>query len=135
MTTTVAPKIDFEKLREIMKDLALKDIVPMLLTSVGFLKISGQFLIVIGNIQKRNKELYEFAMKVGENPEAFLALFVDRVPEEKLKPFIELILRLSSIQTKMKDFKALNADEKIILGKELKEIATKMNELLKELEK
>lgn len=134
MTVNTVPKIDFDKFKEIMKELTLKDMLPVALSTVEFLKDFGEFLIAIGNLQKKSEKASDILFKIGEEPGAFLALLVDKIPEDKLKPLVELSLRLSSLQTRLKDFKNLSVEEKILSGKEFKKIANEMSKMLKRVE-
>lgn len=132
MTINSTSKIDFAEFKSVMKDLTFEDILPVVLSTIDFLKDFGEFAKGVGTIQKKSERASEMIFKIGEEPEAFLALLVYKIPQEKLKPLVELTLKLSSVQTRMKEFKNLNADEKILLGEEFKQIATELSKMLKQ---
>lgn len=129
------PKISLDKYREATKDLTLLDILPIAITTISSLRDLGDFSIAAGTLQKKHPEAYETFQQIGEEPQAFLSILVDKIPEEKLKPLVEVSLELAMVQMKMSKFVQLSPDEKISAGKELKEVSTKLNKLLEEMKK
>jgi len=126
-------KTEFEKLKEVFKTLSISDVNPVVLASVNAIRDLGEFVEAIGKLQKKNKEAYDLISQLGQKPETFLMSFVDKIPEDKLKPLIELSLKMMAIQTELKDFDSLTADRKIELGSELKKAATDMTKIIGEL--
>lgn len=115
---------DFEKFKEIFKTLKTSDVVPIIVASINAFKNIGEFAEASGQLEKKNKETYDRIAQISEqSPEALLLSFIDKIPEDKLRLIVEWTLRMSTIQDRMKDFKHLTADQKIKLGKEIKEIA------------
>ena len=129
----VKPEIDFEKFKKVTEKLALADMLPIVISTINSLKEFAEFIIAIGVLQQKNQEAYEFIEQVGEQPQAFLAVLVDRIPPEKLKSLIENSLEMSSIQSKMSQFQKLSSVDKVALGEKLREIAQKLSASLEEL--
>jgi hypothetical protein len=92
-------------------------------------------VIATGHLQKKSQKAYETIQQLGEEPQAFLAILVNKIPEEKLKPLVELTLEMSMLQLKMSNFKNLTADEKIVAGEQLKKVASKIGNLLEEMKR
>jgi len=132
----LAPKTeaqtDFEKIKEVFKNLSLADINPIVLASVSAIRDMGEFSEAIGNLEKKNREAYSLFSKLGQQPETFLMSFVDKIPEDKLRSLLELSLKMVSIQTELKNFDALTADRKIELGQELKKVADNLTKIIGE---
>jgi len=128
-------KIDLEKFKEAIKDLTLQDILPIVVATVNSFRELGEFVIATGHLQKKSQKAYEVIEQLGEEPQAFLAVLVDKIPEEKLKPLVELTLEMSMLQLKLKDFAKSTAEEKIAMGEQLKELSLKINKLLEEMKK
>ena len=126
-------KTDFEKIKEVFKTLSMSDLNPVLLASVGTIRNLGEFVEAIGNLEKKNKEAYELMSQFGQQPETFLMSLVDKIPEGKLRPLLELSLKMVTIQTELKDFGTLTADRKIELGKELKKAADSITKIIGEI--
>jgi hypothetical protein len=129
----VKPKIDFEKFKKATGELALSDVLPIAIATIDSLREFGEFVIAVGNLQKKSQDAYEVIQQMGEEPQAFLAVLVDKIPIEKLKPLIELSLEMSSVQSKLAEFPKLPSDEKVSLGEKLKDLAQKMSIALGEL--
>lgn len=127
---------DFEKLKELFKKVDTQYFVPIVVASINMFKNVGEFTEAIGNLQKNNEEAYDIVFKLSEqNPETLLLSFVNKIPEEKLRPIVELTLKMATIQNQLKDLKKVSADKKIKLGKEIQEIANSLIQLLGELPK
>lgn len=135
MTVETKSKSDFDKFKEATKDLTLADILPIVIAAIDSLRDLGEFSVASGNLQKKNAEAYDIIVKIGEHPEAFLALLVEKIPEEKLKPLVELSLKMAAIQSKINQFPQLTAEEKIAIGQELKGVASELSRLLEEMKK
>ena len=126
-------KTDFEKVKEVFKTLSISDINPIALASINSIRDVGEFVEAIGKLEKKNKEAYDLISQLGQRPETLLMSLVDKVPEDKLKPLIELSLKMVSIQTELMDFNNLTADQKIELGGELKKVAIDITKIIGEL--
>ena len=126
-------KTDFEKLKEVFKTLSISDINPIALASINSIRDIGEFVEAIGKLEKKNKEAYDHISQLGQRPETVLMSLIDKVPEDKLKPLIELSLRMVAIQTELMDFNNLTADQKIELGGELKKVAIDITKIIGEL--
>ena len=67
-------------------------------------------------------------------PRQVLLQFIDRIPEDKLKPLIEFSLKLSSVQNELKNLKKdLSADQKVELGIKLKTITEGFTKIIEDL--
>jgi hypothetical protein len=126
-------KTDFDRLKEAFAGITISDVRPIVLASVSSLRDIGEFIEAIGKLQKKSKLAYELINEIGENPEAILLQFIDRLPEEKLRSMIEYSLKLSSIQAELKNFKDLSADQKIELGAKMKELTEGFAKIIGEL--
>ncbi len=125
---------DFEKFKEIFKTLKTSDVIPIIIASINAFKNVGEFAEASGQLEKKDKETYDRISQISEqSPEALLLSFIDKIPEDKLRLIVEWTLRMSTIQERMKDFKRLTADQKIKLGKEIKEIADNLVKTIGEL--
>jgi len=124
-------KFDVEEMRKSLEEVTIEDILPMVLVSIDLLRVSGDMLIATGKLQNKSQKLYDYALKVGEDPQSFLAMFVEKIPAEKLKPLLNLMLRLTSVFSRMKDSEKLNGNEKIALGEELVQISDEMKRIIK----
>jgi len=128
-----ATKTDFEKIKEVFKTLTMSDLNPIVLASIRAIRDVGEFVVVIGKLEKKNKEAYDLVSQLGQQPETFLMTLIDKMPEDKLKPLLELSLRMVTIQTELKAFDTLTADRKIELGQELEKTADGMSKIIGEL--
>jgi hypothetical protein len=126
-------KTDFDRLKEAFTGITISDVRPIVLASVSSLRDIGAFIEAIGKLQKKSNIAYELINEMGENPEAILLQFIDRLPEEKLRSMIEFSLKLSSIQAELKNFKDLSADQKIELGAKMKELTEGFAKIIGEL--
>lgn len=126
-------KTDFEKIKEVFKTLTMSDLNPVLLASVGTIRNLGEFIEATGNLEKKNKEAYDLMSQFGQQPETFLMSLVDKIPEDKLRPLLELSLKMVTIQTELKAYGTLTADRKIELGQELKKAADSMTKIIGEI--
>ena len=132
----VENETDFEKLKELFSSVSTLDIVPIVVASINMFKNAGEFTEAIGHLQKKNQKMYDIITEITEHsPESLLVSFIDKIPEEKLRPFIELTLKLATIQNQLQDLKKLSAEKKIKLGGELKEIASQLIVALGDMEK
>lgn len=129
----VQAKTDFEKLKEVFATLSISDVKPVMLASINSIRDVGDFVEATGHLEKKNKEAYDLFSRLGQQPETFLMTLVDKIPEDKLKPLLELSLKMVAIQTELKDFNTLTADRKIELGMELKKAAISMTDIMGEL--
>jgi len=129
------PKIDFERFKETINQLTLLDVLPIAIATIDSLREFGEFVIAIGNLQQKSQSAYEVILQIGDEPQAFLAVLVNKIPEEKLKPLVELSLEMASIQSKLVDFAKLSGEEKVVVGEKLKEAARKMSSMLQEMKK
>jgi ketol-acid reductoisomerase len=127
------PKIDFDQVKQAINQLTLLDILPIAIATINSLREFGEFVIAIGNLQQKSQSGYEVVLQVGGEPQAFLAVLVDKIPQEKLKPLVELSLEMGSIQSKLVDFAKLSSIEKVEIGEKLKEAARKMSTILQEM--
>ena len=130
MVVETKPKIDLEKFKEAMKTLTLQDLLPIAISTVNSLREFGEFAVATGKLQMKSQQVYDIILQVGEEPQTFLAALVDKIPEDKLKPLVELSLEIAMIQLKMSKFAQMSAEEKIAVGEQLKQVALKVNELL-----
>lgn len=135
MTVETKPKTEIDKFKEATKDLTLVDVLPVAIATINSLRDLGEFFVATGSLQKKSASAYDTILKIGEQPEAFLALLVDKIPEEKLKPLVELTLKMAAIQSKFSQFRELTAEEKITIGQELKGVASELSRLLEETRK
>jgi hypothetical protein len=135
MTIVEAEKeTDFEKLKAVFKSLKTADVIPIVIASVNAFKNIGEFAEASGNLEKKNKQTYALVSQFSEQtPEALLLSIMDKIPEDKLKSIVESTLKMSTIQFRMKDFKNLTADQKIKLGKEIKDVADNLVKTIGEL--
>jgi len=125
---------DFEKLKVVLKSLKTSDVIPIVIASVNAFKNIGEFAEASGQLEKKDKETYKLISQFSEQtPEALLLSIMDKIPEDKLKSIVEYTLKMSTIQFRMKDFKNLTADQKINVGKEIKEIADNLVKTIGEL--
>lgn len=125
---------DFEKLKVVLKSLKTSDVIPIVIASVNAFKNIGEFAEASGQLEKKDKETYKLISQFSEQtPEALLLSIMDKIPEDKLKSIVEYTLKMSTIQFRMKDFKNLTADQKIKVGKEIKEIADNLVKTIGEL--
>jgi hypothetical protein len=125
---------DFEKLKEVLKSLKTSDVIPIVIASINAFKNVGEFAEASGQLEKKNKETYDLISQFSEQtPEALLLSFINKIPPEKLKSIVEWTLKMSTIQAKMKNFKNLTADQKIKLGRDIKEIADNLIKTIGEL--
>jgi hypothetical protein len=90
-------------------------------------------VIATGKLQGKSQKAYDAIHQAGEEPQAFLAILVDRVPKEKLKLLVDLTLKMTLIQSQMATFDALSATEKVAIGEELKKVASELTKLLEEI--
>jgi hypothetical protein len=125
---------DFEKLKEVFKSLKTSDVIPIVIASINAFKNIGEFAEASGELEKKNKETYDLISEVSEQtPEALLLSFINKIPEDKLRSIIEWTLKMSTIQNRMKNFKNLTANQKIKLGRDIKEIADNLVKTIGEL--
>lgn len=101
--------------------------------SIVYLKSLGTFAKKIGEVEKKHPEALKIMEKIS-SPE-ILTEFVSKAPPEIVVGMLKILIRASSLSTKMgKDLSALTADEKISVGKELIALANEMSELMKMVE-
>ena len=127
------PKTDFEKMKETFKALNFADIRPIVLATVDTLRDAGVFTEEIGKLEKKNKESYDLMVNMSVNPETVMMSFIEKIPNDKIKPLITLYLKISAVQTALKNVQTLSADQKITLGGQLKELANELTKLIEEL--
>lgn len=130
MTVETRQKIDLDKLKEAMSEVALTDILPLMIAAIDSLRELGSFAIATGKLQMKSQSAYDVIHQAGEEPQAFLAILVDKVPEEKLKPLVDLTLKMTLIQSQLVTFDALPAAEKVAIGEELRTVSLEMTKLL-----
>lgn len=135
MTVLEAENItDFEKLKEVFKKLKTSDVIPIVIASIDTFKSVGEFTESLGKLEKKDKELFDILYQLSQQtPEMLLLSIIDKIPEDKLKSMIEWSLKLTTMQNKLNNFNKLSADEKISLGRDMKEISTKLIEIISEL--
>ena len=133
MTVGTKQKIDLDKFKEAMAEVALTDILPLMIATIDSLRELGSFAIATGKLQMKSQKAYDAIREAGEEPQAFLAILVDKVPEEKLKALVDLTLKMTLIQSQMATFDALPATEKVAIGEELKAVASELTTLLEEM--
>lgn len=124
---------DFEKLKKAFKTMSIIDVKPIVLASINTMKNIGEFTEAIGKLEKKNPESYDTIAELSERPETVMMSFIDKVPDEKLKPLISLTLELATIQNDLNNIKSLSADKKIELGRALKMVAIKITKLIGEI--
>jgi hypothetical protein len=124
---------DFDSVKTAFQSISLSDIRPIILSSIHMLQDVGEFSEASGNMEKKSKKAYDFMTRLGEQPEALLVQFIDKIPDDKLKPLIAYSLKIASLQEQLKDFKNVPAERKITLGKELKEVANKLAKLVEDI--
>jgi len=132
MTQKTPSNITYEEIKEAFKELTLEDIRPIAISITEFLRDFGEFIKNVGTLQKKSEKASEILFGTSEEPEAFLALLVEKIPADRLKPLVQLSLRLSAAQTKLKRLKDSSIEEKLRLGEEFKQIAEKLAEILEE---
>jgi hypothetical protein len=135
MSVKTTSKTNFDEIKEALKELTLEDVRPIALSLIEFMKNFGEFVIGIGHLQKKSEKASEIIFRIGEEPEAFLALLIDKIPEDRLKTLIELSLKLSALQTSLQKYKSLSAEEKVHLGEEFKETAEEMANMFRDVKK
>lgn len=133
MTQKTSSNFTLDEIREAFKDLTLGDILPLTLSYMEFLKNLGDYIVNIGKLQGKSEKASQVMFWSGEEPEAFLALLVDKIPEDQLKPLVQLSLKLSSVQVKLNKLRELSSEEKISLGEEFKQIAKEIMTVLSRL--
>jgi hypothetical protein len=130
MTVETKQKIHLDKFKEAINEIALTDILPIVIAAIDSLRELGSFAIATGKLQMKSQRAYDAIRQVGEEPQAFLAVLVDRVPEEKLKALVDLTLKMTLIQSQMVTFNAMPAAEKVAIGEELRTVASALTKLL-----
>ena len=130
MVVETKPKIDLDKFKEAMNEIALIDILPIVIATIDSLRELGTFAIATGKLQMKSQKAYDAFRQTGEEPQAFLAILVDKVPEEKLKHLVDLTLKMTLIQSQMAAFNELSATEKVAVGEELRTVASELTTLL-----
>jgi hypothetical protein len=133
MAVATKAKIDLDKFKEAMNEIALVDILPIMIATIDSLRELGAFAIATGRLQMKSQKAYDAIHQAGEEPQAFLAILMDKIPEEKLKPLVALTLKLTLIQSQMATFEALSAPEKVALGEELRTVSSELTKLLEEM--
>ena len=126
-------KTDFDRLKEAFASITISDVRPIILAGISSIRDIGVFIEATGRLQKKSDMAYELITEMGENPETVLLQFIDRIPEDKLKPLIEFSLKLSSVQNELKNLKDLSADQKIELGIKLKTITEGFTKIIEDL--
>jgi hypothetical protein len=132
-TAEVNAETSFDKIKEAFRSLSISDIRPIILSSIHTMQDVGEYSEACGQLEKKNKDAYDLMARLGEQPETILMQFIDKIPNDKLKPLIALSLKLTAIQERLKNFQSLSADEKITLGRELKTAAIALSKLVEEL--
>jgi hypothetical protein len=127
------PKIDLDKFKEALNEIALTEILPIVIATINSLRELGEFAIATGKLQMKSQKAYDAFQQVGEEPQAFLAILVDKVPQEKLKTLVDLTLKMSLIQLQMSKFNTLSAVDKVTAGETLKAVASELAKLLEEM--
>jgi len=131
--TETKPKIDLDKFKEALNELALTDILPIMIATINSLRELGEFSIASGKLQMKSQKAYDAIQQVGEEPQAFLTILVDKVPGEKLKTLVDLTLKMSLIQSQISKFNTLSAVDKVTAGETLKAVASELTKLLEEM--
>lgn len=120
------PSVDLQKLRTVMRQVKSEDMEPLIDAFLGMLEAFGKMMIGVGNLQKNSPDAYEYAREIGENPQAFLSIMIEKMPSARLKKGVQAFLELLSIMPKMRMFDDLPADEKIQLGEQVIDIVKRL---------
>ena len=130
----VKPKNDFEKLKEAFKTLSINDVKPIFFASINTMKDLGEFTEALGKFEKKNPESYKNIADLSERPETVFISLLDKIPANKFKPIVSLVLELVKVQNELNNIKSLSADKKIELGRALQEVANKIIKNVGEIE-
>lgn len=106
------------------------DLLYILDAFIIFLKEYASFIGRIGEIEKKNPDLFKRMMEFS-SPE-ILEKFIEQVPPEIAGLLLKTFIRMAKL-SQVKDVMALSADQKIEHSKEIELIMKDMLELLKTL--
>ena len=88
----------------------------------------GDYLISIGNVEKGDPEFKLFLDKM-KSDSSYFDRMIKEMPPELSKEFLFIFIKMTALQDKAKEIDKLSPDDKIKLGKELKELGKKLKEL------
>jgi len=88
---------------------------------------AGDFLFVLGSLEKDNPQYTEIIESIRKNPAQINSLLAE-LPPKKATVFLGIIMKLGLVFNQYKNEK-LTAEDKIDLGKQLKEIAKELRGL------
>jgi len=91
---------------------------------------SGDFLVVWGKTENKNPDHLKLMKELSENPKN-INLLLEKVPSEYKTKFFGIMLRLSLIAQKYNKTKLSNSEDKIEIGKQLKDLAKEFQDLEK----
>jgi len=125
---------DLDKLRAIAEKLELADVQPLVVAGLDLFEDLGRLIIGAAQIQKKSNEAYEFMMKMGQNPQPFLSMLVEKTPSDLLKDAVTTVLQVVALQPELSQFEKLTPDKKIELGRKLVELASHLKKRIREVE-
>jgi len=97
---------------------------------IEYLKSMGAFAIKIGETEQKYPHALRMMAEMA-SPEN-IADFISKAPQEIIVKLLGLILRASSLGSKMqRSLNELSAEEKIQLGNEMIKLATDISDLMK----
>ncbi|MCD6229536.1 MAG: hypothetical protein J7K00_01920 [Candidatus Diapherotrites archaeon] len=88
---------------------------------------SGDVLIALGDMEKKDPDYSEMISSIKTNPSRINDL-ISELPPKEATTILGVIMKLGLVINRYKD-EALTADDKIRLGNELKGIAVELSEL------
>jgi len=101
---------------------------------ISLLRGIGAYVETMGKIEKKHPDVFKTMAEMTSSPEV-LESFVSSAPPEVVGSLLKIMLRTSSLGSKMgKAMTDLSAEEKIELGKEFKQLADDLHDLLKKVE-
>jgi hypothetical protein len=113
------PLSEIEKARKVFEVIKKEEMKSLADAGFGLFEDFGKFLVAIGTLQKTNKEAYEFVMKIGENPQPFLAMLIEYMPEEGVKKLVQAMLEIFGMMSETKNLEDMDADTKVKIGEKI----------------
>jgi hypothetical protein len=107
------------------------DIFELMQVFIDFLNVYSELAIKFGTLERDFPESYNAIQNMGKIAPSFMMKLSETAPAEDFGIFVKAILKLLEIGPKMNDIEKLNAEEKITLGNQLKDITDILNKMIK----
>ena len=124
-----------EELRRAFEVAQKVDLKTLFYVVTSFMRVLGEFAERVGTIEKEHPESYEAIMFFGRMAPQIMNVLAEKSPPEEIGAFIKLTSKLIALGPKLDKIGELPAEEKISVGKELKQIADEYDRLWEKLQK